>query len=98
MIVLRLKFLSWVKNKFLITSIIFILYALLLDDWDIFHLVKLNVKLKELNEQRDATKLKLIQAQTTLKKLQSSEGLETFAREDKFFKKNDEDIFVISYE
>lgn len=98
MIVLRLKFLSWLKNKFLITSIIFILYALLLDDWDVFHLVKLNIKLKELNEQRDATKLKLIQAQTTLKKLQSSDGLETFAREDKFFKKNDEDIFVISYE
>ena len=98
MIVLRLKFLSWLKNKFLITSIIFILYAILLDDWDVFHLVKLNIKLKELNEQRDATKLKLIQAQTTLKKLQSSDGLETFAREDKFFKKNDEDIFVISYE
>jgi hypothetical protein len=98
MIVLRLKFLSWVKNKFLITSIIFILYALLLDDWDIFHLVKLNIKLKELNEQRDATKLKLIQAQTTLKKLQSPAGLEAFAREEKFFKKNDEDIFVISYE
>ena len=98
MIVLRLKFLSWVKNKFLITSIIFILYALLLDDWDIFHLVKLNIKLKELNEQRDATKLKLIQAQTTLKKLQSPAGLEAYAREEKFFKKNDEDIFVISYE
>jgi hypothetical protein len=96
--VLRLKFLSWVKNKFLITSIIFILYALLLDDWDIFHLVKLNIKLKELNEQRDATKLKLIQAQTTLKKLQSPAGLEAYAREEKFFKKNDEDIFVISYE
>jgi hypothetical protein len=98
MIVLRLKFLSWIKNKFLITSVIFVLYALLLDDWDIFHLVKLNIKLKELNEQRDATRLKLIQAQTTLKKLQSPTGLEAFAREEKFFKKNDEDIFVISYE
>ncbi|MFM7667667.1 MAG: hypothetical protein ACKO7D_05700 [Bacteroidota bacterium] len=98
MIVLRLKFLSWIKNKFLITSVIFVLYALLLDDWDIFHLVKLNLKLKELNEQRDATRLKLIQAQTTLKKLQSPTGLEAFAREEKFFKKNDEDIFVISYE
>jgi hypothetical protein len=54
--------------------------------------------LKELNEQRDATKVKLIQAQATLKKLQTPTGLEAFAREDKFFKKNDEDIFVISYE
>jgi hypothetical protein len=54
--------------------------------------------LKELNEQREATKLKLIQAQSTLKKLQSTSGLEAYAREEKFFKKNDEDIFVISYE
>ena len=98
MIVLRFKFLSWIKNKFLITSVIFIMYALLLDDWDIFHLVKQNIKLKELNEQRDATKVKLFQAQATLKKLQTPTGLEAFAREDKFFKKNDEDIFVISYE
>lgn len=82
----------------MITSVIFLLYALLLDDWDIFHLVKQNIKLKELNEQREATKAKLIQAQTTLKKLQSPTGLEAFAREEKFFKKNDEDIFVISYE
>jgi hypothetical protein len=33
-----------------------------------------------------------------LKKLQSTSGLEAYAREEKFFKKNDEDIFVISYE
>jgi ABC-type bacteriocin/lantibiotic exporter with double-glycine peptidase domain len=97
MVVFKLKFLSWVKNKFLITSVVFVLYALLLDDWDIFHLVKQNIKLKELNQQREATKVKLIQAQSTLKKLQTTSGLEAFAREEKFFKKNDEDIFVISY-
>lgn len=95
---LKLKYFSWIKNKFLLTSVIFILYALFLDDWDIFHLVKQNIKLQELDEQRDSTKAKLIQAQTTLKKLQSPTGLEAFAREEKFFKKNDEDIFVISYE
>ena len=97
MVVFKLKFLSWVKNKFLITSVVFVLYALLLDDWDIFHLVKQNIKLKELNQQREATKMKLIHAQSTLKKLQTTSGLEAFAREEKFFKKNDEDIFVISY-
>ena len=97
MVVLKLRFLSWIKNKFLITSVIFVLYALLLDDWDIFHLIKQNIKLNELQEQREVTKAKLIQAQTTLKKLQSPSGLEAFAREEKFFKKNDEDIFVISY-
>ena len=97
MVVFKLKFLSWVKNKFLITSVVFVLYALLLDDWDIFHLVKQNIKLKELNQQREATKVKLIQAQSTLKKLQTTSGLEAYAREEKFFKKNDEDIFVISY-
>jgi hypothetical protein len=33
-----------------------------------------------------------------LKKLRYSNELESFAREKKFFKKENEDIFVISYE
>ncbi|MFM7662778.1 MAG: hypothetical protein ACKO6A_08940 [Bacteroidota bacterium] len=59
---LKLKYFSWIKNKFLLTSVIFVLYTLFLDDWDIFHLVKQNIKLQELDEQRDSTKAKLIQA------------------------------------
>lgn len=95
---MKIQWMKWIKNKFFITSIVFMIYALFLDDWDIFHLIKQNVKLSQLNEQRIETRKKLDKTRITLNKLRTPTGIESFAREEKFFKKNDEDIFVISYE
>jgi hypothetical protein len=41
---------------------------------------------------------KLKSTRSTLRKLHYTSELENFAREEKMFKKDDEDIFVISYE
>jgi len=90
--------LKFIKNKFLVTIVVFTVYALFLDDWDIFHLIKQNRKLTELTTQKIETKKKLTLAKASLAKLKTPAGIEAFAREEKFFKKNDEDIFVISYE
>lgn len=95
---MNIQWLTWIKNKFIITTIVFMVYALFLDDWDIFYLIKQNMKLSQLNEQRLETRKKLDETRITLNKLRTTTGIEAFAREEKFFKKNDEDIFVISYE
>jgi cell division protein DivIC len=95
---MKIQWMKWIKNKFVITTAVFVTYALFLDDWDIFHLIKQNMKLSQLNEQRIATRKKLDETRITLDKLRTPYGIEAFAREEKFFKKNDEDIFVISYE
>jgi hypothetical protein len=97
-ILVKKKIFKWVKNKFLVTTIVFFLYALFLDDWDVFQLIKQNIKLTELNEQRTKTKKELDKTLNTLNKLKTPIGIEAFAREEKFFKKDNEDIFVISYE
>jgi cell division protein DivIC len=97
-ILVKKKNFKWVKNKFLVTTIVFFLYALFLDDWDVFQLIKQNIKLTELNEQRSKTKKELDKTLNTLNKLKTPNGIEAFAREEKFFKKDNEDIFVISYE
>ena len=94
----KATFLKFIKNKFLVTIVVFSIYALFLDDWDIFHLIKQNQKLTELTNQKMETKEKLVVAKASLAKLKTPSGIEIFAREEKFFKKNDEDIFVISYE
>ena len=83
---------------FVLYNIFYLFYALFLDDWDIFHLMKQNKKLAELTIQKTETKKKLLLAKSSLSKLKTPAGIEAFAREEKFFKKNDEDIFVISYE
>lgn len=94
----KITMLKFIKNKFLVTIVVFAVYALFLDDWDIFHLIKQNRKLTELTNQKIETKKKLTLAKASLAKLKTPAGIEAFAREEKFFKKNDEDIFVISYE
>jgi hypothetical protein len=94
----KVTMLKFIKNKFLVTIVVFTVYALFLDDWDIFHLIKQNKKLTELTTQKIETKKKLTLAKASLAKLKTPAGIEAFAREEKFFKKNDEDIFVISYE
>ncbi len=94
----KITMLKFIKNKFLVTIVVFTVYALFLDDWDIFHLIKQNRKLTELTTQKIETKKKLTLAKASLAKLKTPAGIEAFAREEKFFKKNDEDIFVISYE
>lgn len=86
------------KNKFVFTSILFLLYALFLDDVDIFSIVRYNKKLSQLERQNEELKIKLIDTKETLEELKNLEGKERYAREKKFFKKDDEDVFVISFE
>jgi hypothetical protein len=71
---------------------------LFLDDIDIFTIINQNTKLGKLEEARQEVSVKLNQTQKTLKKLRYSSELESYAREEKMFKRENEDIFVISYE
>jgi hypothetical protein len=71
---------------------------LFLDDVDIFTIINQNTKLGKLEEARQEVSVKLIQTQEILKKLRYSSELESYAREEKMFKRENEDIFVISYE
>jgi hypothetical protein len=71
---------------------------LFLDDIDIFTIINQNTKLGKLEEARQEVSVKLIQTQEILKKLRYSSELESYAREEKMFKRENEDIFVISYE
>ncbi len=43
-------------------------------------------------------RVKLLETKNTLAQLKHPYALEKFAREEKFFKKENEDVFVITYE
>ncbi len=92
-----LKWKYW-KNKYVVTILVFTLYSLFFDDIDIFTIVSQNRKLQNLRTESLETEKNLNQVQSTLKRLKYSSELETYARENKLFKKENEDIFVISYE
>lgn len=89
---------TFLKNKYAIAIGIFAIYTLFLDDVDIFTIIRQNSKLSSLEKQKSITSEQLKSTKETIKKLDSSAGLERYAREKKLFKKEDEDIFVISYE
>jgi|TARA_R110000737_G_scaffold104095_1_gene137272 cell division protein DivIC len=91
------RFYPILKNKYVFTGILFLLYALFLDDMDIFSIVRQTKKLNQIEASREEVKLKLSETEASLEDLKTLSGKERYAREHKFFKKDDEDIFVITY-
>lgn len=92
------KYLVYFKNKFILAGTIFFLYALFLDDIDLFSMISHSNKLHRLEIQKVEVFQKLRKAKHTLRQLRYTSEIERYAREEKFFKKDNEDIFVISYE
>lgn len=92
------KYAIYLKNKFIFTSCLFLVYILFLDDVDIFTIVNQTRKLNRLEETKKEVSVNLNQTKSTLKKLRYTSELESYAREQKLFKRDNEDIFIISYE
>ena len=90
------KLLPLLKNKFFITFIVFSGYLIFLDDNDIFYILKQKETLNQLKEQNKAMKVKLEHTRSELMKIEDLDYLKAFARQEKFFKRKDEDIFVIT--
>ena len=87
---------NWLKNKYILTSILFGIYFLFLDDWDIFTLARQNQKLKQIKVQDSEMNRSLKQTKKTLYRLHHIDELEAYARSEKFFKRDDEEIFVVT--
>ncbi len=92
------KYFVYFKNKFILATAIFVIYALFLDDNDIFSMVSHAQKLNRLEASKELVSERLTSIRHTLRQLKYSSELERYAREKKFFKKDDEDIFVITKE
>ncbi len=91
------KYLLVFKNKYILAITIFMVYNLFLDEVDIFTIVNQNKKLSTLRSTQSEMKLKLKETKYVLSQIKDLSYLEKLAREDKMFKKDDEDIFVITY-
>lgn len=72
-------------------------YALFLDDVDIFMIYGKKSRLNQLEEQKIELADKLREIEEMQRVLQSAYSLEKFAREERYFHKQDEDVFVIEY-
>ncbi|MCO5259432.1 MAG: hypothetical protein M9916_04750 [Crocinitomicaceae bacterium] len=93
-----MKLPNFFKNKYFIALSVFGIYTLFLDDVDVFVIVRQNIKLSKIEQQKEKTKQLLVETKEIQKKLHTLDGIEKYAREKKLFKQDNEDIFVISYE
>lgn len=89
------KWLPYLKNKFILATVIFLVYTLFLDENDLFTMIRHNRKLNQLEIAKQEVNYDLQKSRKTLRELSSKSELERYAREEKYFKKDDEDIFVI---
>ena len=93
-----MKRLKILKNKFALTFVVFLVYTLFLDDVDVFNVIRQNIKLNKLEQEKEVLSEKYHEAKFTLDQLDNTDALERFAREQKLFKRDNEDIFVIVQE
>lgn len=89
------KWLPYLKNKFILATVIFLVYTLFLDENDLFTIIRHNRKLNQLEMAKQGVSVDLKKSRKTLRELDNASELERYAREEKYFKKDDEDIFVI---
>ena len=92
------KALSYLRNKFVLATVIFLAYTLFLSEDNIFTLIRHSNKLDQLETSKAEIEEQLLETRSTLDKLNDRYEVERFAREKKYFKKDDEDIFVIFYD
>lgn len=90
-----IKYLRYLRNKYILTLVIFGVYMLFLDDVDVFSIFRQQVKYNKILTEKVEMEEKLVKTRTVLNQLNNLESIEKFAREEKMFKRDDEDIFVI---
>ena len=85
-----------VRNKYLVTTILFLAFIIFFDENSIVSHQKNRQRLNELIEQKEYYKERIIADKQKLEDLNSgSQNLEKFAREQYYMSKSDEDVFIV---
>ena len=92
------KWLKPFKNGFIITLVLFSVWMLFIDNnsWFIHH--ELNNEIESLEDEKEYYQKEIEKDNKAIKKLSTKNGLEKFAREEYYMKRENEEIFIIEYE
>ena len=92
------KILKFVKSTYGIIIILFIFWMIFFDSNSLIIHSELSNNIKELNEQKTYYEKEISKDNIELEMIQSDSGLEKYAREKLFMKKDNEEIFLIEYD
>jgi len=92
------KYLKPFKNWVILILVAFAVWMLFFDtnSWLIHH--ELNTDIEALENEKEYYKREIVKDNKAIKKLSTEDGLEKFAREEYYMKKDNEEIFIIEYE
>jgi cell division protein FtsB len=92
------KILKPFKNIFILILVVFVVWMLFFDanSWLIHH--ELNTDIDALENEKEYYKKEIEKDNKAIKKLSTEEGLEKFAREEYYMKRDNEEIYIIEYE
>lgn len=86
----------WVKNKFVLTTLVFLLWLIIFDRSNWFDMVGEIRSIHSLEDEKEYYQKKIETDRQRLKELKTNdENLEKFAREQYLMKKPNEDIFIV---
>ena len=84
------------KNKYIITIILFVIWILFLDDYNLVNQYKIKKKIETLKLQKSFYEYEIKKDSTELYNLKNNlEAQEKFAREKFLMKKDNEDVYII---
>jgi len=84
------------KNKYFISTALLVFYVLLLHNTDLMSLTARKSRVKHLKVEIIQKKKKIEDLKIALSELENTTSLEKFAREKYYFKKDNEDLFILS--
>jgi cell division protein DivIC len=88
---------AWLKNKYLLTTIIFLVFITFFDDRDLMTNYRHHHQLKDLEQSAEYYRNEIEKTKTELNQLRTDAAtLEKYAREKYLMKRDNEDIFIIS--
>lgn len=86
------------RNKYIFSSLLVVLYILILHESDVFTLIKRNERVEALEMEIERKKEGIENLKASIDQLRDVRSLEKYARENHFFKKENEDLFIFSFE
>lgn len=87
---------KWLRNKYSITLMVFLVYMLFFDQNDALSLIEIRGEINELEQNRTYYQERIKETERDLTDLLTNdENLERYAREKYLMKKENEEIFVI---
>ncbi|OIQ23023.1 septum formation initiator family protein [Lacinutrix sp. MedPE-SW] len=90
--------LKYFKNIFLLIFTAFALWMLFFDSNSLLIHNELNNEIKAIENEKEYYRKEIAKDNKAIKELKKEEGLEKFAREEYYMKRDNEDIYIIEYQ